>query len=237
MIKVRGLDKRFGHRSVIQSLDFDLKKGEFSALLGPNGVGKTTFLHILASLSRPTRGLIRIGSYQVPEQIQIVRRQIGLVSHQPFVYRELTGEENLEFFCRLYGVKDSRKKIEELLDLLNLNSRKTDLVRTYSRGMLQRLSVARALVHSPALLLLDEPFTGLDQESGRVLETTLQSLTASGVSILMTSHDLIRVSKLVDRVDILFRGNISSSISNRDNSLPKLMNAYQAAVRSQEGSQ
>lgn len=231
MIKVRGLEKRYGYRSVLQDLDFDLKQGEFSALLGPNGVGKTTFLQILASLSSPTRGYIQIASFRVPEQIQTVRRQIGLVSHQPFLYRELTGEENLNFFCRLYGVENSREKIEELLDLLILSSRKKDPVRTYSRGMLQRLSVARALVHSPALLLLDEPFTGLDQESGQVLETTLRSLAENGVSIIMTSHNLIRVSNLVDRVDILSGGRITSSISNQHSSPSQLMDAYQAAVQ------
>jgi len=231
MIKVRGLEKSFGYRRVLHGLDFDLEQGEFSALLGPNGVGKTTFLQILASLIGPTRGWIQIASFRLPEQIQTVRRQIGLVSHQPFLYRELTGEENLNFFCRLYRVDNSREKIEELLDLLNLSGRKMDLVRTYSRGMIQRLSVARALVHSPALLLLDEPFTGLDQESGQVLETTLQSLAASGVSIVMTSHDLIRVSKLVDRIDILSGGKISSSLSNRNTSPGQVMDAYQAAVQ------
>jgi heme exporter protein A len=231
MIKVRGLEKRFGHRPVLQNLDFDLEPGEFSALLGPNGVGKTTFLQILASLSSPTRGIIQIASFRVPEQIQNVRRHIGLVSHQPFLYRELTGEENLNFFCRLYRVENSRAKTEELLDLLNLSGRKLDPVRTYSRGMLQRLSVARALVHSPGLLLLDEPFTGLDQESGQVLETTLRTLAESGVSIIMTSHNLIRVSNLVDRVDILSGGKISATISNKNSTLSQLMDTYQAAVQ------
>ena len=135
MIEVRRLVKRFGLKTVLRSVDFQVQPGEFVALLGPNGAGKTTFLRILASLSRPAMGEVRIAGYRLPEQAAAVRRRLGVVSHLPLLYGDLTAEENLRFFGRMYGVVNLDDRITEVLDLVGLLPRRRDLVRTFSRGM------------------------------------------------------------------------------------------------------
>jgi heme exporter protein A len=169
MIRVKKLVKRFGLKTVLKGLDFNAEKGEFVGLLGPNGVGKTTFLRILSSLSRPTMGDVRVANHHLPQQAAAVRRKLGVLSHQPLLYGDLTGDENLRFFGKLYGVEAIDHKISEVLELVGLSKRKEDLVRTYSRGMQQRLAIARAVIHDPEILLLDEPYTGLDQDACTIL--------------------------------------------------------------------
>jgi len=164
MIVVKKLVKRFGPITVLRELDLEISSGEFVALLGPNGAGKTTLLRILATLSKPNSGLVKVASYKLPEQAIYVRAQLGVVSHQPLLYGDLTAEENLNFYSRLYNIASARR--EQVLELVGLASRKNDLVRTFSRGMQQRLAIGRAILHSPRILLLDEPHTGLDQEAG-----------------------------------------------------------------------
>ncbi len=132
MIQVKKLVKRFGPLTVLKELDFEVRSGEFVALLGPNGAGKTTLLRILSSLSKPNSGLVQVASYRLPEGAAAVRAQLGVVSHQPLLYGDLTAEENLSFFARLYGVERSR--IGDVLDLVGLSRRKSDLVRIFSRG-------------------------------------------------------------------------------------------------------
>ena len=134
IIDVRKLVKRFGLKNVLRGLDFGVAPGEFVALLGPNGAGKTTFLRILASLSRPTMGDVRIAGYRLPGQAAAVRRTLGVVSHQPLLYGDLTAEENLAFYARMYGLADITARTDEVLDLVGLSARRRDLVRTYSRG-------------------------------------------------------------------------------------------------------
>jgi heme exporter protein A len=141
MIEVRRLVKRFGLKTVLRSVDFQVQAGEFVALLGPNGAGKTTFLRILASLSRPAMGEVRIAGYRLPEQAAAVRRRLGVVSHLPLLYGDLTAEENLQFFGRMYGVDNLEDRVTEVLDLVGLLPRRRDLVRTFSRGMQQRLAI------------------------------------------------------------------------------------------------
>jgi heme exporter protein A len=165
MIVVHHLYKRFGPKIVLKDLDFEVGEGEFVALLGPNGAGKTTFLRILASLSRPSMGEVQIGGYHLPGQAAAVRQRLGVVSHLPLLYGDLSAEENLRFYGRLYAVHGLDARIRETLDMVGLYSRRRDAVRTFSRGMQQRLSIGRAVLHDPDLLLLDEPHTGLDQEA------------------------------------------------------------------------
>jgi heme exporter protein A len=212
MIKVRKLVKRFGLKTVLRGMDFHADRGEFVALLGPNGAGKTTFLRILASLSRPSMGEVNIAGYRLPDQASAVRRRLGVVSHQPLLYGDLTAEENLRFYGRMYGVRDLQARVAEVLELVGLTSRRRDLVRTYSRGMQQRLAIGRAVLHDPEVMLFDEPHTGLDQDASAMLDTVLREVAARGRTVVMTSHDLARAADLASRFDVISRGVITASV-------------------------
>lgn len=229
MILVRKLVKRFGPLTVLRELDFDVDQGEFVALLGPNGAGKTTLLRILATLSRPTSGLVRIASYQLPQSGTALRAHLGVVSHQPLLYGDLSAEENLRFYARLYSV--DRERIEEVLALVGLAKRKDDLVRTYSRGMQQRLTIGRAILHNPSILLLDEPHTGLDQEAGEILDSVLRAVALEGRTVVMTSHDLVRAAGLATRVDLLSRGKIAASVDAGSVTSSDLVDFYRQALQ------
>jgi heme exporter protein A len=212
MIQVRKLVKRFGLKTVLRGLDFEVAPGEFVALLGPNGAGKTTFLRILASLSRPTMGVLSIAGYALPGQASAVRRRLGVVSHQPLLYGDLTAEENLRFYARMYALPHAESRITEVLEMVGLAPRRRDLVRTFSRGMQQRLAIGRAVLHDPDVMLFDEPHTGLDQDASSMLDTVLKEVAALGRTVVMTSHDLARVGALASRFDILSRGTIAASV-------------------------
>jgi heme exporter protein A len=189
MIQVRKLVKRFGLKTVLRGMDFTVEPGEFVALLGPNGAGKTTFLRILASLSRPSLGDVSIAGYRLPAQASAVRRRLGVVSHQPLLYGDLSAEENLRFYGMMYGVKDLDERTSEVLELVGLAARRRDLVRTFSRGMQQRLAIGRAVLHDPEVMLFDEPHTGLDQDASAMLDKVLREVAARGRTVVMTSHE------------------------------------------------
>ena len=216
MIEVRKLVKLFGSKKVLRGLDLEVRAGEFVALLGPNGAGKTTFLRILASLSRPTVGDVRVAGYRLPGPAAAVRSRLGFVSHMPLLYGDLTAEENLRFFGRMYSVPNLASRIGEVLDLVGLASRRRDLVRTFSRGMQQRLAIGRAILHDPDVLLFDEPHTGLDQDACDMLDRVLRDVAASGRTVVMTSHDLARIESLATRFDVLTRGAIVASTPRED---------------------
>lgn len=211
MIAVRGLTKVFGVNPVLRGLDFTVARGEFVTLLGPNGSGKSTFLRILGALSCPTSGSVQIGGWDLPKEADFVRRQLGIVSHLPLLYDTLTAEENMIFFARLYDIPAEQRaeRVRTVLERVGLWRRARDLVRTYSRGMLQRLAIARAILHDPAILLLDEPYTGLDQDAAALLDDLLREVAVSGRTVMMTTHDLRRGRDLADRVAILSRGKIA----------------------------
>jgi len=230
LIEVRKLVKRFGLKTVLHGLNFHVESGEFVALLGPNGAGKTTFLRILASLSRPVMGDVRIAGYQLPGQASAVRRRLGVVSHLPLLYGDLTAEENLKFYGRMYSVLDLRHRIDQVLDMVDLAARRRDLVRTFSRGMQQRLAIGRAVLHDPEVMLLDEPHTGLDQDACVMLDDVLREVAARGRTVVMTSHDLARAADLASRFDVLSRGKIVAS-AQRDEFHPnELLAFYREAI-------
>ncbi len=230
MIEVKGLVKRFGLKTVLRGVQFNVEPGEFVALLGPNGAGKTTFLRILASLSRPSLGEVRIAGYKLPGQAAAVRARLGVVSHLPLLYDDLTAEENLRFFARLYGLQDFEGRISEVLDMVGLEPRRRDLVRTFSRGMGQRLAIGRALLHDPHVVLFDEPYTGLDQDASAMLDQVLKSVASQGRTVVMTSHDLARAEDLATRFDILSRGVIAASAAPRDLGKRNLLTFYRQAL-------
>lgn len=195
--------------AALRSVDLRLDEGEFLTLFGPNGAGKTTLIRILATLARPTSGRVLIGGLDLREWTAQVRRLIGVVSHQTFLYRDLTAEENLLLYARLYDVPDPRQRVQEALERVALGHRAADPVRTLSRGMQQRVSIARAVLHDPMILLLDEPYNGLDQHAAASLTGILQELALRGRTVLMTTHDLEQGLQLCSRVGILSGGRLA----------------------------
>jgi heme exporter protein A len=230
MIEVNRLIKRFGPKTVLRGLDFHVAQGEFVALLGPNGAGKSTFLRILASLARANLGHVSIAGYSLPDHAAEVRRRLGVVTHQPLVYGELSAEENLRFYGRMYGVQRLEDRIDEVLVQVGLAGRRKDLVRTYSRGMQQRLAIGRAVLHDPEVLLLDEPHTGLDQDASEMLDTALRTVSARGRTVVITSHDLARATDLAQRFDVLSRGRIVATISRQQLPQDGLLAFYRQAL-------
>jgi heme exporter protein A len=230
MIIVRKLVKRFGLKTVLRGVDFQVQPGEFVGLLGPNGAGKTTFLRILASLSRPSLGDVTIAGYKLPQQASQVRARLGVVSHLPLLYGDLSAEENLRFYARLYGITNYKLRINEVLELVGLETRRRDLVRTFSRGMGQRLAIGRAILHDPDVILFDEPYTGLDQDASSMLDDILKTVAAQGRTIVMTSHDLSRVEALATRFDILSRGVIVASATRSELRKASLLTFYKKAL-------
>jgi heme exporter protein A len=230
MIIVKKLVKRFGLKTVLRGVDFEVQAGEFVALLGPNGAGKTTFLRILASLSRPSLGEVNIAGYRLPNQAAQVRARLGVVSHLPLLYTDLSAEENLRFYARLYGITNYQSRITEVLELISLETRRQDLVRTFSRGMQQRLAIGRAILHDPDVMLFDEPYTGLDQDASSMLDDILKTLARQGRTVVMTSHDLARVEDLATRFDILSRGVIAASATQKQLKRTDLLTFYKQAL-------
>jgi heme exporter protein A len=209
MIVVQGLEKSFGKFKVLQGLTFSVQATEKVVLLGINGAGKTTLMKILATLSRPSRGEIRINGHLLEKKAQQARQSIGMVSHASLLYGDLSARENLEFYAKLYDVQAREERIDERLQQFDLFGRQYDLVRTFSRGMLQRLALARATLHGPELLLLDEPFSGLDVKSAARLLEMLDQLHEQGTTIFMTTHDLDLARNAAPRILLLKRGKIA----------------------------
>jgi heme exporter protein A len=230
MITVKKLVKRFGLKTVLRGLDFEVQPGEFVALLGPNGAGKTTFLRILASLSRPSLGDVRVAGFQLPNEAANVRARLGVVSHLPLLYGDLTAEENLRFYGRMYNISNLEPRITEVLEMVGLDNRRRDLVRTFSRGMQQRLAIGRAVLHDPDVMLFDEPYTGLDQDASSMLDDVLKTVAAKGRTVVMTSHDLARAEELATRFDILSRGVITASATQQQVSKNNLLTFYKEAL-------
>jgi heme exporter protein A len=219
MIQIKGLIKNYGTNPVLRGVDLEIEQGQFLTLVGPNGAGKSTLLRIVATLLSPSAGKVTIGGWPLSTHADKVRRHIGLVSHQPLLYGDLTAAENLEFFARLYQLNDQEERVSEALKTVGLAARRRDPVRSFSRGMLQRLTLARATLHEPDVLLFDEPYTGLDQDAGHLLDDLLTGEAQKGRTILMITHDLTRGLNLCHRIAILSRGKIALQIK-RDETTP-----------------
>ncbi len=226
MIEVRKLVKTFGHRVVLRGVDLTINEGDFVALMGANGAGKTTLMHIIANLSKPTAGDIVINGYRLADAAGELRRFIGLVSHKTLLYNDLTANQNLRFYARMYDVLNPADRIEIILNQVGLWERRHDPVRTYSRGMKQRLAIARAILHNPPILLLDEPDTGLDQHAAGMLSELLSAVDISRRTILMTTHNLERGLSLGSRVVILAKGKIAYDIQRENVSTEELREQY-----------
>jgi len=208
VIQVRALFKSFGDRYALRGVDLEVADGECLALVGPNGAGKTTMLRILATLTQPSAGTIRFDGLDWAEDAIEIRRRVGFLSHLPLLYEDLSCEENLRFYGRMYDVANLEARIGELLDQVGLALYHRERVRTFSRGMKQRLSIARAFLHDPVLLLLDEPYTGLDQQASSMLDAVLQDVGVGTRTVILTTHDLERGLEVSDRAALLVRGEI-----------------------------
>jgi len=206
IIQVRDLRKDFGYLQALSGVSFDLNKGEFLTIFGPNGAGKTTLIKVLTGLTRPTFGSAHIDGFDVLENNAELRSQIGVISHTTCLYPDLTAVENLLFYAKLYGLDDPRKRADESIREAGLQLRRHDPVRTYSRGMQQRMAIARATLHDPSVLFLDEPFTGLDLRATNALKDHLHDLHTGKRTIIMTTHDMSCGLELCDRVAIQNKG-------------------------------
>ncbi len=231
MIKIEDLVRNYGMLPVLRGVDLHVSEGEFVALVGANGAGKTTLLRVVATLLSPTTGRVSIGGWPLPHHADKVRGHIGLVSHHPLLYGDLTATENLMFFARLYNLDNRDQRVANALRTVGLLARQQDPVRTFSRGMTQRLTLARATLHEPDVLLFDEPYTGLDQEASQLLDDLLRQEAARGRTILMITHDLVHGLNLCDRIAVLSRGRIVSTV-DRDSMQPAdFLKHYEGVTR------
>lgn len=208
MIDVRGVEQTYAGKPVLRGVDLQVAAGEFVALFGANGAGKTTLLRMLATLARPARGRVVLGGFDLAVDPQALRAVVGFVGHHTMLYPELTAFENLQFYASLYGVEPARARCDALLEQVGLQRQRAERVRYFSRGMQQRLAIARAILHSPRVLLLDEPHSGLDQIAAAQLDALLHAEAASGRSVLLVTHDVQRGIALADRVLGLDRGRV-----------------------------
>jgi heme ABC exporter ATP-binding subunit CcmA len=207
-LTVAEVGRVFGRRRVLHQVSFTARAGEVIGLLGPNGAGKSTLLAILSTLLTPTAGAVRYGEHSARTSGAVLRRRLGWLGHDLQIYPELTARENLEFFARLLGVDDVPDRVGRALESTRLAARADDVVSSFSRGMRQRLALERSLIHDPRLVLLDEPFTGLDQAAAGALSARLRRLAESGALVLMATHDFDLADHILDRAVILRDGRV-----------------------------
>lgn len=228
--EAKQLCKSYGPQRVLLNLDLSLQSGEVVCLLGQNGAGKSTLIRLLSGLLKPTGGEITMDGMLADFSESEVRRKIGLILHQTFLYEQLTGAENLQLYARLYGTKLAEGDLKQLMARVGLGKVRPVPVRSYSRGMKQRLTIARALLNNPQILLLDEPYTGLDQQGSAMLNQLLAEEQENQRIILVTTHELSFIRQVASRFDILHRGRIAESIPNANLSLDELQDRYNAVV-------
>lgn len=229
LIQVSGLYKRFGRKNVLRGVEMDVTAGQVMALLGDNGAGKSTLLRIISGLAKADRGDVRLDGHSLKSVGHELRRYIGLVSHSPLLYDSLSAEENLAFFARMYDIQQPAERVASILHDVDLWTRRRDPVRTYSRGMVQRLAIGRAILHNPPVLLLDEPDTGLDQSSAQMLQELIRSLGAENRAILLSTHNLDRAVEWADSVSLLVGGKIVYQDTTAHLSGPQLRQVYTQA--------
>ena len=211
-LEATGLSRLFGRQRAVDDVSFALGSGESMALFGPNGAGKTTLLRMLAGLLRPSSGKAVIGGSDVRAETT-VRGRVGLISHQTMLYPALTASENVEFAARLHGVASPANAARAALERMAIADRAGSLVKTLSRGMQQRVSIARAIVHAPAVLLLDEPYTGLDANGAAALSRMLHELRAGGATMVLVTHNVAEGLAVSTRATVMLRGGFVRSLA------------------------
>ena len=221
------VSRHFGRRRALSRISFQTRKGSILGLLGPNGAGKSTMLAVLATLLRASSGAVRYGTYTAGESGAALRSRIGILGHDLFLYPELTARENLAFFAGLYGAGDPQKAADVALQRSGLVDRADDPVASFSRGMRQRVALERALIHGPRLVLLDEPFTGLDDASTAALVARLQGLRESEAIVVLATHDLDLAEGLLDTALFLRDGRLAEAVARPDS----LRSTYRTIMR------
>ena len=230
-LQIQDLTKSYSLKPVLRGINLDICRGERVALLGANGAGKTTLLRILAGLARPDAGTIRVNGLDIVRDVQQARHLVGFVAHQPYLYDELTALENLLFFGRMYAVKQVHERAAQLLNKVGLARRAHERVSTLSRGQVQRLSLARALLHSPQLLLLDEPDTSLDEEGNELLANILYEHTGHGGTTLFTTHNLEHALHWSNQVAMLNAGRVVYTRETEGLELYTLQEVYREVLK------
>ena len=230
-MEIQGLTKSFGNRRVLRGIDFVVERWESLVILGPNGAGKTTLIKMLATIMNPSSGRILVDGLNLKDNAEEIRRRIGVVTHQTFLYSNLTAFENLEFYSRMYDVPRRKERIREVVAMVGMTSRLHDRVGTLSRGMQQRLSIARSLLHKPAIMLLDEPEAGLDQRAISMLWEALPAEGGEKGTIILTTHNLERGLELGNRLLILDKGKIVYQGSTQALDLAGLKKIYRDSTR------
>jgi len=223
------VSRHFGRRRALSRISFQTRKGSILGLLGPNGAGKSTMLAVLATLLRASSGAVRYGTYTAGASGAALRSRIGILGHDLFLYPELTARENLAFFAGLYGAGDPQKAADVALQRSGLVDRADDPVASFSRGMRQRVALERALIHGPRLVLLDEPFTGLDAGAADQLRSSLEIRLARGHAIVLVTHDLTDAWNLAARVAVLIGGRWAAE-ETRQGSLESFLPRYQGLI-------
>jgi heme exporter protein A len=208
-VRTVGLRKSIDERTILRGVDLQIESGTFAAILGANGAGKSTLLRIIATLSAPTAGELFLFGQTPKSNAPALRARIGLIADQSMLYRELTARENLEFFAKLYGLKNPEKRAARALEGIGMAQRANDPVKSFSRGMTQRVAIARALIHDPELILADEPFAGLDAPSILSLEQLFTDLCDAGKTVIMVNHDIEQTLRIAHRAIVLREGRVS----------------------------
>ena len=229
-IEAKNISRSFGRRDVLKNINFTLEKGGFLSIFGPNGAGKTTLVKILSTLLSPSGGEVHIAGIKLDDDPTDIRKQIGLISHQPLLYLDLSALENLEFYGTLYGVDNLKERAVDLLEQVELAHRRYDLVRTFSKGMQQRLAIARSLIHSPSILFLDEPHAGLDPHAMDILDGLIESIRFDHTFVMVT-HNLRKGLDLGSAAMIIEDGRIIFHEQSRDIDEAEFETVYRAAVR------
>ena len=230
-IEVRGLTKSFGDHHALRGIDLRVSQGEHLVIFGPNGAGKTTLVKILSTLAKPSSGSVWLDGIDIRDEAAEIRRKISLVGHQTFLYDDLTIYENLKFYGKMYDIADLEKRIREVISWVQLESRLHDRVGTLSRGLQQRASIARAVLHNPSILFLDEPEVGLDPHASTVIRDVLGSINSGSRTVVMTTHNLERGLELSDSVIILDRGKIVYQASKYEADVANFREIYDRCTR------
>lgn len=230
VISGKQLVKTVGDKMILRGVDIDIAAGEAVTILGPNGAGKSTLLKIFSTLLKPSSGELFIAGRSVNEESSEIKRKIGFLPHNSLLYDHLTAKQNLVFYGKLYRVADLDKRIDYLLKVVGLYHFRNEPVRSFSRGMIQRLSIARAVIHRPQLLLLDEPHTGLDVEATRLLNRMILELKADGCTIVMVTHDFEQALLVSERIVILRRGKLTDSMETTELGTANLQKLYEEQV-------
>lgn len=228
-IETKKLTKVFGDRKALDKVSIEVPEGAFLSIFGPNGAGKTTLVRTLATLSRATSGTALVAGFDAKEEPDKVREHIGLISHNPMLYPDLTAMENLMFTAQLYGVVNAEERVRELLRAVELDHRRFDVVRTFSRGMTQRLSIARALMNDPDVVFLDGPYAGLDPHAVEIFDGLIEQLR-DGRTFIMVSHDLQKGFDVCTHALVLARGRVVSYAPKEDIDFEQFRQLYRETV-------